>query len=80
MLGEDLDWAVSAPRVHSEGNEWAMLEEEFGETAPAYLESEVGYTLREGNAAATVRAIEVTESGALTATLDPRIRGREKGY
>ena len=79
VLDEDLDWAVSAPRVHSEGNKWVMMEEEFGEAAPAYLQS-VGYMLRKGRAAANVRAIEVAESSELTATLDPRLSGREKGY
>ncbi len=79
VLDEDLDWAVSAPRVHSEGNKWVMMEEEFGEAAPAYLRS-VGYTLRKGSAAASVRAIEVAESSELMATLDPRLDGKEKGY
>lgn len=79
VLDEDLDWAVSAPRVHSEGNEWVIMEEEFGEMAPAYLKS-VGYTLRKGRAAAHIRAIEVTDSGGLLAVMDPRMKGREKGY
>ncbi len=79
VLDEDLPWAVSAPRVHSEGNEWVMMEEEFGEAAPDYLKT-VGYTLRKGKAAANVRAIEVAESSELIATLDPRLGGREKGY
>jgi len=78
-MDEDLAWAISAPRVHAEGNEWAMVEEEFGETAPAYLK-EVGYKLRKGLAAAKVRAIEVTDSGELHAVIDPRLGGREKGY
>ncbi|MDA0747272.1 MAG: gamma-glutamyltransferase [bacterium] len=78
VLGEDLDWAVGAPRVHSEGNEWVMLEEEFGELAPEYLKS-IGYTLKKGRAAAHVRAIEVGEDGTLLACLDPRLRGKEKG-
>ena len=79
IMGEDPAWSVSAPRVHSEGNEWAMIEEEFGEIAPDYLQS-VGYNLSKGNAAAHVRAVEVTESGELLAMLDPRLRAREKGY
>ena len=79
VLDEDLDWAVSAPRVHSEGNEWVTLEEGFGEIAPNYLKSEVKYTLGRGSAAAHVRAIEITEDDELLATLDPRIRGQEKG-
>ena len=54
-------WAISAPRIHSEGNEWVMMEKAFGETAPAYLQ-EVGYTLRKGQAAAQVRAIIVPRS------------------
>ncbi|MDP6775484.1 MAG: gamma-glutamyltransferase [Candidatus Latescibacteria bacterium] len=80
VLQEDIDWAVSAGRVHSEGNEWVRIDEEFGEAAPQYLK-EVGYTVRQGGAAAKVRAIEVDESGELTAVLDPRMQGgREKGY
>ncbi len=80
VLEEDIDWAVSAGRVHSEGNEWVRIEEEFGSAAPQYLK-EVGYTVRQGGAAAKVRAIEVDESGELTAVLDPRMQGgREKGY
>ncbi len=79
VLEEELDWAISAPRVHSEGNEWVIMEEEFGETAPEYLES-VGYTLHKGLAAANVRAVEVTESGELMAVYDPRMKAREKGY
>ena len=79
MLEEDLDWAVSAPRVHSEGNEWVAVEEGFGEIAPDYLKSEIKYTLGRGSAAANVRAIEITEDNELLATLDPRIRGKEKG-
>ncbi len=79
VLDEDLDWAVSAPRVHSEGNEWVALEEGFGETAPVYLKSDIKYTLGKGSAAAHVRAIEITEDDELLATLDPRIRGKEKG-
>jgi gamma-glutamyltranspeptidase/glutathione hydrolase len=78
VLDEDLEWAVGAPRVHSEGNEWVMMEEEFGQMAPDYLKT-VGYTLRTGRAAAQVRAIEVTESNQLLASLDPRIRGKERG-
>ena len=78
VLAEDLEWAVGAPRVHSEGNEWVMMEEEFGQMAPDYLET-VGYTLRKGRASAHVRAIEITESNQLLATLDPRIRGKERG-
>jgi gamma-glutamyltranspeptidase/glutathione hydrolase len=79
VLGEDLEWAASAGRVHSEGNEWVRIEEEFGEMAPAYLRK-VGYEVREGPAAAMVRAIEVTEDNELLATYDPRMKGREKGY
>ena len=79
VMKEDLDWAVTAGRVHSEGNEWVMLEEEFGELAPDYLETEVGYELKAGRASAHVRAIEVTESNELLAVLDPRMKGREKG-
>ncbi len=79
LMDEDLSWAISAPRIHSEGNEWVMMEKEFGETAPAYLQ-EVGYTLRKGQAAAQVRAIEVTADGTLHAVMDPRLSGREKGY
>lgn len=79
ILDEDLDWAVSAPRVHSEGNDWVMMEEEFGEIAPEYMES-VRYTLRKGQAAGQVRAIEVTESGDLLAAHDPRLKAKEKGH
>ena len=79
VLGEDLDWAVSAPRVHSEGNEWVTVEEGFGEIAPEYLKSEIRYALGKGSAAANVRAIEITEDDELLATLDPRIRGKERG-
>lgn len=78
-MGEDLDWAVSAPRVHAEGNEWVMIEEEFGELAPNYLDSQIGYELKEGRAAADVRAIEITEDDELLAVLDARLKGREKG-
>ena len=79
VMGEDLDWAVSAPRVHAEGNEWVMIEEEFGELAPNYLDSQIGYELKEGRAAADVRAIEITEDDELLAVLDARLKGREKG-
>lgn len=79
VMDEDLEWAVSAARVHSEGNEWVMIEEEFGELAPEYLESEIGYELKTGRVAADVRAIEVTEDDELLAVLDPRLKGREKG-
>jgi len=79
VMGEDLAWAVSAPRVHGEGNDWVMVEEEFGEIAPEYLES-VKYTVRSGEAAARVRALEVDESGGLLTVYDPRMKAREKGY
>lgn len=79
VLEEDTDWAVAAPRVHSEGNEWVRIEEEFGEIAPDYLKK-VGYALnKKGPAAAHVRLIEVTEEGLL-AVYDPRMKAREKGY
>jgi gamma-glutamyltranspeptidase/glutathione hydrolase len=79
VLEEDTEWSIGAPRVHSEGNEWVRLEEEFGEIAPAYLKS-IGYTLnKKGSAAANMRLIEVTEDGLLAA-YDPRMKAREKGY
>lgn len=79
VLEEELDWAISAPRVHSEGNEWVIMEDEFGEIAPDYLES-IGYAIHKGQAAANVRAIEVKESGKLMAIYDPRMKARERGY
>jgi gamma-glutamyltranspeptidase/glutathione hydrolase len=79
VLEEDTEWSIAAPRVHSEGNEWVRVEEEFGEAAPAYLKS-IGYDLnRKGSAAANVRLIEVTEDGLLAA-YDPRMKAKEKGY
>jgi len=79
VLEEDPEWSIAAPRVHSEGNEWVRLEEEFGEIAPGYLKS-IGYTLnKKGSAAAHVRMIEVNEDG-LFAAYDPRMKAREKGY
>jgi gamma-glutamyltranspeptidase/glutathione hydrolase len=79
VLEEDAEWSVAAPRVHSEGNEWVRLEDEFGEAAPDYLKS-IGYTInKKGSAAANVRMIEVTEDGFLAA-YDPRMKAREKGY
>lgn len=78
LLGEDFEWAVGAPRVHSEGNEWARIEEEFGEMAPAYL-SEIGFELREGDAAAMVRGVKV-EDGKLLSLYDPRMKAKEKGH
>jgi gamma-glutamyltranspeptidase/glutathione hydrolase len=79
VLEEDAEWSISAPRVHSEGNEWVRVEEEFGEAAPAYLKS-IGYGLnKKGSAAANVRLIEVTEEGLLAA-YDPRMKAKEKGY
>jgi gamma-glutamyltranspeptidase/glutathione hydrolase len=79
VLEEDTEWSISAPRVHSEGNEWVRVEEEFGEAAPAYLKS-IGYDLnKKGSAAANVRLIEVTEDGLLAA-YDPRMKAKEKGY
>ena len=56
-----------------------MFEEAFGELAPDYLESKVGYEVRDGRAAADVRAIELTEDEKLLAVLDNRLKGREKG-
>ena len=79
VLGEDFEWAVGAPRVHSEGNEWVRIEEEFGEIAPEYLDS-IGYEVREGAAAANVRGIEITEDNELIAAYDPRMKAKEKGY
>jgi len=81
VLEEDIEWSVSAGRLHSEGNDWVRIEEEFGELAPQYLK-EVGYTLsKKGTAAAVVRAIEVDEDGKLTAVMDPRMGNvKEKGY
>lgn len=79
VLDEDAEWAMSAPRVHTEGNEWVRLEEEFGEVTPAYLKS-IGYELnKKGSAAANVRLVEVTEDGLL-AVYDPRMKAKEKGY
>ena len=79
VLEEDAEWSVAAPRVHSEGNEWVRLEEEFGEAAPDYLKS-MGYTInKKGSAAASVRMIEAVEDGWL-AVYDPRMKAREKGY
>lgn len=78
LLGEDFEWAMGAPRVHSEGNEWAGIEEEFGEMAPDYL-SEIGYELREGVAAAMVRGVKI-EDGKLLSLYDPRMKAKEKGY
>jgi len=77
LLGEDFEWAMGAPRVHGEGNEWARIEEEFGEMAPAYL-AKIGYDLREGEAAAMVRGIKI-EDGKLLSLYDPRMKGKEKG-
>jgi gamma-glutamyltranspeptidase len=78
LLGEDFEWAMGAPRVHNEGNEWARIEEEFGEMAPDYL-SEIGFELREGSATAMVRGIKV-EDGKLLSLYDPRMKAKEKGY
>jgi gamma-glutamyltranspeptidase / glutathione hydrolase len=79
VLEEDTEWSIAAPRVHSEGNEWVRVEEEFGEAAPAYLKS-IGYDLnKKGSAAANVRLIEVKEDGLLAA-YDPRMKAKEKGY
>ena len=79
VLDEDPEWSISAPRVHSEGNEWVRLEEEFGEAAPDYLQS-IGYKVHtKGAVAAHVRMIEVAEDG-LRAMYDPRMKAREKGY
>ncbi|HAA76606.1 TPA: hypothetical protein DCE37_15950 [Candidatus Latescibacteria bacterium] len=78
LLGEDFEWAMGAPRVHSEGNEWARIEEEFGEMAPNYLAS-IGYELREGEAAAMIRGIK-TDEDKLIALYDPRMKAKEKGY
>jgi len=79
VLEEDTEWSIGAPRVHSEGNEWVRLEEEFGEAAPTYLKS-IGYDInKKGSAAANVRLIEVTEDGLLGA-YDPRMKAKEKGY
>ena len=78
LLGEDYEWAMVAPRVHSEGNEWARIEEEFGEMAPDYL-SQIGYELRDGAAAAMIRSIKL-EDGKLHALYDPRMKAKEKGY
>ena len=77
LLGENFEWAMGAPRVHSEGNEWARIEEEFGEMAPAYL-SEIGLELREGEASAMVRGVKI-EDGKLNALYDPRMKAKEKG-
>ncbi|MBK34053.1 MAG: hypothetical protein CME26_00810 [Gemmatimonadetes bacterium] len=79
VLGEDFEWSVGAPRVHSEGNEWVRIEDEFGEMAPDYLES-IGYEVRDGEAAANVRGIEITEDNELIAAYDPRMKAKEKGY
>lgn len=78
LLGEDFEWAMGAPRVHNEGNEWARIEETFGEMAPNYL-SEIGFGLREGSATAMVRGIKV-EDGKLLSLYDPRMKAKEKGY
>lgn len=79
VLDEDPEWSIAAPRVHSEGNEWVSIEEEFGEAAPDYLNS-VGYKInKKGAAAARVRMIEIVEEGLL-AMYDPRMKAREKGY
>jgi len=79
VLEEDPEWSVAAPRVHSEGNEWVRLEDEFGEAAPDYLKS-IGYTInKKGSAAANVRMIEAVEDGWL-AVYDTRLKAREKGY
>lgn len=79
VLEEDTEWSIAAPRVHSEGNEWVRVEEEFGEAAPAYLKS-IGYDInKKGSAAANVRLVEVTEDG-LMAAYDPRMKAKEKGY
>ncbi len=77
LLGENFEWALGAPRVHSEGNEWARIEEEFGEMAPDYLSS-IGFDLHEGEAAAMVRGIKV-EDGKLLSFYDPRMKAKEKG-
>ncbi len=79
VLEEDPEWSIAAPRVHSEGNEWARLEDEFGEAAPAYLKS-IGYKINtKGTVAANVRMIEIRDEGLL-AMYDPRMKAREKGY
>lgn len=78
LLGEDFEWAMGAPRVHSEGNEWARIEEEFGEMAPDYL-TQIGYELREGEAAAMIRGIKI-EDEKLLSMYDPRMKAKEKGY
>jgi len=78
LLGEDFQWAMGAPRVHSEGNEWARIEEEFGDMAPDYLRK-IGFDMREGQAAAMVRGIKI-EDGKILALYDPRMNSKEKGY
>ena len=78
LLGEDFEWSMGAPRVHSEGNEWARIEEEFGDTAPDYL-SEIGIELRQGAASAMVRAVKI-EDDKLLSMYDPRMKAKEKGY
>jgi gamma-glutamyltranspeptidase/glutathione hydrolase len=77
LLGEDFEWAMGAPRVHGEGNEWASIEEEFGDMAPDYL-SKIGYELRDTAAAAMVRGIKI-EDGKLLSLYDPRMKAKEKG-
>ena len=79
VLEEDSEWSIAAPRVHSEGNEWVSIEEEFGEAAPEYLKS-TGYKINtKSSAAANIRMIEIMEEGLL-AMYDPRMKAREKGY